>query len=59
MYFGWRYAMFIPGILCIIMGLVLINRLRDTPQSLGLPPIEKFRQDYPNSQKIDEKSHKF
>ena len=25
-----------------------MNRLRDTPQSLGLPPIEKFRDDYPN-----------
>ncbi|AEB55099.1 MULTISPECIES: MFS transporter [Chlamydia] len=40
---GWRGAMFIPGVLCILMGLVLINRLRDTPQSLGLPSIEKFR----------------
>lgn len=46
-YFGWRYGMFIPGALCILMGVVLINRLRDTPQSLGLPPIEKFRNDYP------------
>ncbi|WP_041468035.1 MFS transporter [Chlamydia felis] len=40
---GWRGAMFIPGILCIIIGFVLINRLRDTPQSLGLPAIEKYR----------------
>ncbi|MCC5832941.1 MAG: MFS transporter [Chlamydiales bacterium] len=57
-YFGWRYAMFVPGVLCIFMGFVLINRLRDTPQSLGLPAIEKYRQDYPNSQKIDEKREK-
>lgn len=42
-YCDWRGAMFIPGVLCIAMGMVLINRLRDTPQSLGLPPIEKFR----------------
>lgn len=41
--FGWRFAMYIPGILCIAAGFFLINRLRDTPQSLGLPPIEKFR----------------
>lgn len=46
-YWGWRYAMFIPGSLCIVMGLFVINRLRDTPQSLGLPPIEKFKNDYP------------
>jgi MFS transporter, OPA family, sugar phosphate sensor protein UhpC len=45
-YFGWRAAMYIPGIICILGGLFLINRLRDTPQSLGLPPIEKFRNDY-------------
>lgn len=57
-YLGWRYAMFIPGVLCIVMGFILMNRLRDTPQSLGLPPIEKFRQDYPHSQKIDEKQEK-
>lgn len=45
-YFGWRYAMYIPGVLCILVGFFLINRLRDTPQSLGLPPIEKYRNDF-------------
>ena len=48
-YFGWRYAMYVPGILCILGGFFLINRLRDTPQSLGLPPIEKYRDDYVGS----------
>lgn len=47
-HFGWRYALFIPGTLCILGGFFLMNRLRDTPQSLGLPPIEKFRDDYPD-----------
>ena len=28
------------------MGFFLINRLRDTPESLGLPPIEKFSNAY-------------
>ncbi|EPP34873.1 regulatory protein uhpC [Chlamydia ibidis] len=44
-YCGWRGAMFIPGVLCIGMGFILINRLRDTPQSLGLPAIEKYRKE--------------
>lgn len=44
-YMGWRYALYIPGALCVLMGFFVINRLRDTPQSLGLPPIEKFRND--------------
>lgn len=44
-YFGWRYAMFVPGVLCILMGIALVYTLRDTPQSLGLPAIGKFRND--------------
>lgn len=42
---GWQAAMMVPGFVCIFMGLFLINRLRDTPQSLGLPTIEKYRND--------------
>lgn len=49
--YGWRYGMFVPGIFCILGSLFLINRLRDTPQSLGLPAIEKFRNDYPGLKK--------
>jgi MFS transporter, OPA family, sugar phosphate sensor protein UhpC len=45
-YFGWRYALYIPGVMCILGSFFLLNRLRDTPQSLGLPVIEKFRNDY-------------
>jgi MFS transporter, OPA family, sugar phosphate sensor protein UhpC len=44
---GWRFAMFVPGIICILVGLFLINRLRDTPRSLGLPTIEDYRNDFP------------
>lgn len=42
-YFGWRYAMYVPGAICMFAGFWLMNRLRDTPQSLGLPSIEKFQ----------------
>ena len=28
---GWRCAMYVPGVLCIMGGLYLINRLRDHP----------------------------
>lgn len=48
-YYGWRFAMYVPGVICIASGFFLMNRLRDTPQSLGLPTIEKFREDYANS----------
>jgi OPA family sugar phosphate sensor protein UhpC-like MFS transporter len=52
---GWRYAMYVPGVTCILIGFYLINRLRDTPQSLGLPPIEKFKDDYPTAKRTIER----
>jgi OPA family sugar phosphate sensor protein UhpC-like MFS transporter len=52
-FMDWRYAMYVPGVICILGGFFLINRLRDTPQSLGLPSIEKFRNDYSSSSKRD------
>ncbi|MBF8263737.1 MAG: glpT [Parachlamydiales bacterium] len=54
--FGWRYAMFAPGIICIMIGVGMIFLMRDTPQSLGLPPIEKFRNDYPSKGFCDDKN---
>ncbi len=40
LHFGWRYLFLIPGILCVGLSIFLYNRLRDTPESLGLPSIE-------------------
>jgi len=45
--FGWRYAMYLPGTMAIIVGIILINRIRNSPKQLGLPTIEKYRNDYP------------
>jgi OPA family sugar phosphate sensor protein UhpC-like MFS transporter len=56
-HWGWRFAMYVPGLICILAGLFVMNRLRDTPQSLGLPPIEKYRNDYPNASSRREKSN--
>jgi MFS transporter, OPA family, glycerol-3-phosphate transporter len=46
-YGGWQYAFFVPGALAAIGSVYIFVRLRDTPQSLGLPPIEEYRNDYP------------
>lgn len=56
-YYGWRFAMYVPGVICILAGLFVMNRLRDTPQSLGLPPVERFRNDYPTAASRREKSN--
>ena len=50
---GWRSAFYVPGILAILCAIYLIVRLRDTPQSVGLPPIEEYRNDYPEGGKRD------
>jgi OPA family glycerol-3-phosphate transporter-like MFS transporter len=44
---GWRSAFYVPGILATLCAVYLILRLRDTPQSVGLPPIQEYRNDYP------------
>lgn len=38
--FGWQSAFYVPAMVSLIMALFLYERLRDTPQSLGLPSIE-------------------
>lgn len=43
--FGWRSGMYVPGTICILGGLFLINRLRDCPQAVGLPPVDVYRND--------------
>ncbi len=53
-YWGWRFAMYVPGVACILVGFFLMNRLRDTPRSLGLPTVEKFKDDHPESKEADE-----
>ncbi len=47
---GWMAAFYIPAIICIITGLWLFERLRDKPQTIGLPDIEKY-----NNEAVSEK----
>ena len=44
-YFGWRVGMVIPGLIGILVGVFLCWRLRDRPQSIGLPSVGKWRKD--------------
>lgn len=43
--FGWRYGMYAAGILSIGIGIAIFFILRDTPSTLGLPSIERFKSD--------------
>jgi OPA family sugar phosphate sensor protein UhpC-like MFS transporter len=42
---GWRAAIWLPGVLAIIVGFFLMSSLRDTPESLGLPSIEVYKKE--------------
>lgn len=41
--YDWRYCFFVPSVLAVLGAVFIVNRLRDRPESLGLPPIEKYQ----------------
>lgn len=45
--FGWRSIFIVPALIAIVTSFFLLNRLRDTPESLGLPPVEEYRGEEP------------
>ncbi len=51
-YWSWRMALYLPGALCIGIGCWLMERLRDTPQSIGLPVIEAYRSDWAGERQV-------
>lgn len=53
---GWRYALYVPGMLCMGIGVFLIYCLRDTPQSMGLPSIEVWRGEKPREDRVETKA---
>ena len=46
---SWKSAFYVPAVLAIITGVIVLAFLRDTPQSVGLPPIEEYKNDYPST----------
>lgn len=51
-YGGWQYAFYFPGVLALLGAAYLLWRLRDTPQSVGLPPVEEYRNDFTETEKV-------
>ena len=42
-YYGWRCSMFVPGLIALLVGAWIIERMRDVPRTLGLPSISKYK----------------
>lgn len=49
---GWQNAFYIPAIVAIVGAIYLFWRLRDTPQSVGLPSIEEYKDDFTEDERI-------
>jgi phosphoglycerate transporter family protein len=43
-HYGWRSAFWAPAIVCAVGAFWLMNRLSDSPESMGLPPIEVYKE---------------
>jgi MFS transporter, OPA family, glycerol-3-phosphate transporter len=43
----WHSAFYVPAVVAMAVAVFAILTLRDTPQSIGLPSIEAYRNDYP------------
>ncbi|MBH10932.1 MAG: MFS transporter [Candidatus Marinimicrobia bacterium] len=52
--YGWHAAFYFPGAIALLGSFYLFWRLRDTPQSVGLPPIEEYKADFIETEKIQE-----
>ena len=46
-HWGWASAFYVPGIIATLGAVYLFWRMRDTPQSVGLPPVEEYKNDWP------------
>ncbi len=51
---GWRSAFYVPAGLAVIGVLVMVALLRDTPRSVGLPPVETLDPGHDPAVAVDE-----
>ncbi|MBO1579780.1 MFS transporter [Bacillus sp. XF8] len=50
----WQAGVFIfPAIIAMVISVLMWVNAKDTPESVGLPPIEEYRNDYENLEKAD------
>ncbi len=44
---SWHSIFYFPAVIALLIAAFVLLVMRDTPQSVGLPPIEEYRDDYP------------
>lgn len=53
MHFGWAGVFYYTGLLGTLMSIIILIRLRDTPQTLGLPDVEEYKGHEPSESADD------
>ena len=49
LFVDWQARLYFPGLVALLFAAIVLIFVRDTPQSCGLPPIEKYKNDYPKT----------
>ncbi|ERJ59641.1 glycerol-3-phosphate transporter [Sphingobacterium paucimobilis] len=49
LFVDWQARLYFPGLAAMLVAIISIFLVRDTPQSCGLPPIEEYKNDYPKT----------
>jgi glycerol-3-phosphate transporter len=50
---GWQYVFILSALFAILAALFLFNRLRDVPETMGLPPVEAHTGDVTDKKILD------
>jgi len=38
--FGWSFGLWAPGVIAVVVGVIIVSTLRDSPEDRGFPPVE-------------------
>ncbi|MEK7674287.1 MAG: MFS transporter [Verrucomicrobiota bacterium] len=56
-HYGWPSAFYVPGLIATLGAFYLFWRMRDTPPSVGLPPVEEYRNEYPPEEEVHDENN--
>lgn len=51
--FTWKSIFYLPSVIVAVLTLLILLIMKDTPQSVGLMPIEEYKNEYPENKSID------
>jgi len=49
----WHATFYFPGIIAMVIAIIIFFLIKDRPRACGLPPIEEYKNDYPDIETKD------